>query len=83
MLKIQRGPWKVDLAFDGTALHVRPRADARWHPLAEDCHCIPTQNTAEVHDSDGDPVTLPVYFHTALDGREEPAPRPGCPGEPA
>lgn len=69
-LKVQRGPWKLDLDYRGEALHVRPRNDARWHPIAEDCHCIPTTDVVEMRDCEGLPVHMPVYFHTALDGRE-------------
>lgn len=77
-LKTQRGPWKIDLDYAGTALHVRPRNDLAWHPLDDGCHCLPTTDTAEIRDSDGDPVHLPVFFHAALDARDVPAPRPGC-----
>lgn len=77
-LKVQRGPWKIDLDYLGEALHVRPRNDMVWHPLDPGCHCIPTSDVAELRDCDGDPVHLPVYFHVALDAREVPPPRPGC-----
>ncbi len=69
-LKVQRGPWKVDLDFDGEALHVRPRDDRVWHPLDAGCHCLPPGEVAELRDSDGDPVHLPVFLHVALDARE-------------
>jgi hypothetical protein len=79
-LKEQRGPWKIDLDFAGEALHVRPRNDRAWHVLAEECPCRPSSDVAELKDSDGDPVHLPVYFHAALDGRTVPPPRPGTYG---
>lgn len=78
MLKIQRGPWKVDYEFDLAALHVRPRDDTRWHILSEDCHCIPDVDSCTLYDDDGDRVITPVYLHLALDGRTVRAPRPGC-----
>jgi hypothetical protein len=81
-LKEQRGPWKVDLGFHGEALHVRPRNDAVWHPLADTCHCLPTSDVAELRDSDGDPVHLPVYFHVALDARDVRPPEIGGKGAP-
>lgn len=69
-LKIQRGPWKIDLDHDEQAVHVRPRGDVVWHPLDSRCHCIPTSDVAELRDCQGRPLHLPVYFHVALDGRE-------------
>jgi hypothetical protein len=78
-LKTQYAPWKIDLDFDGAAMHVRPRNDHVWHPLSDACHCIPTTDVAELTDCEGRPLHLPVYFHVALDGRTVPAPRPGIP----
>lgn len=74
MLKVQRGPWKIDTSFDMSELHVRPRADVVWHPLSVDCPCRPTQDTADVRDEDGDRMSVPVYLHAALDGRTVPPP---------
>lgn len=65
----QRGPWKIDLSFDRTEIHVRPRGDLAWHPLSAQCPCRPAEDTTRLHDVDGHPVTLPVFLHTALDGR--------------
>lgn len=76
-LKEQRGPWKIDLDFPGEVLHVRPRDDAVWHALAEDCHCLPSGDVCELRDEDGDPVHLQVFFHVALDGRAVPPPEVG------
>ncbi len=79
MLKKQRGPWKIDAEFTGEALHVRPRGDVAWHPLDSSCHCLPAADTCQLHDADGNPVHLPIYFHAALDGRDvPPPPTPGC-----
>lgn len=77
-LKQQRGPWKIEFEFDGSALHVRPRDDARWHYLDAGCHCIPTVDTVTLADEDGDRVATTVYIHVALDGRTVAAPRPDC-----
>lgn len=77
-LNTQRGPWKIDYDMAEEALHVRPRADAMWHPLEAACRCLPASEVAEVRDGYGTPVHLPVYFHVAQDGRTVPAPRPGC-----
>ena len=70
-LKVQRGPWKIDPSFDHSELHVRPRGDVVWHPLSVDCPCRPTQDSTEVRDEDGDRMTVPVFLHVAMDGREE------------
>lgn len=66
MLKVQRGPWKIEATFGGDAVHVRPRADLRWHVLDESCWCGPARCAAET--SDGDEI--PVWQHIAADGRE-------------
>ena len=65
-LNTQRGAWKIDTSFDGEAVHIRPRADLRWHPLDPACWCTPEQQTPEPADG----ATLPTYVHQAADGRD-------------
>lgn len=66
-LNCQRGPWKVDLDFAGTTIHIRPRADLWWHPLDPGCWCTPVEETAP---PDGGIVI--AYLHNAADGRLQP-----------
>jgi hypothetical protein len=54
------------VSFDGSELHVRPRDDVMFHPLARDCFCGP--DTAPVERFDG--IELVAVIHHSLDGRE-------------
>lgn len=65
---VQRGPWKTDPSFDATELHIRPRADTRWHPLDAGCWCGPLVK-GEATDGEG---VAQVYVHRPADGREAP-----------
>jgi hypothetical protein len=59
-------PWKVDRALaDPDEVHVRPRADLRWHQPDGGCWCGPKQQ--DLSCSVGHRLML--VTHRAVDGR--------------
>lgn len=64
-------PWKIDRAFDDPqAIHVRPRADLRWHPLNPRCWCRPRTEDLTDGGKPGGAFLARLVTHQPADGRE-------------
>ncbi len=63
--------WKIDRALDDPeTIHVRPRADTRWHPLDGGCWCGPQHEDLTDGGRPDGAFLARLVLHQPADGRE-------------